>query len=65
MSPDSFAISEGAIVREPAKLLQSLLVPDVAAVAPDVGMIIAAYKERFDQQERAWQAEQPVCVAFE
>ena len=44
-----FRDSEGAIVREPAKLL-ILLVPDVAAVAPDVGMIIAAYKERFDQQ---------------
>jgi hypothetical protein len=58
-----FRDSEGTIVREPAKLL-ILLVPDVAAVAPDVGMIIAAYKERFDQ-ESVLHAEQPVCVAFE
>ena len=58
-----FRDSEGAIVREPAKLL-ILLVPDVAAVAPNVGVIIAAYKERFDQ-ESVLHAEQPVCVAFE
>jgi hypothetical protein len=58
-----FRDSAGTIVREPSKLL-ILLVPDVAAVAPDVDTIIAAYKERFDQQS-VLHAEQPVCVAFE
>jgi hypothetical protein len=58
-----FRDSEGTIVREPTKLL-ILLVPDVASVAPDLETIIAAYKERFDQQS-VLHAEQPVCVAFE
>jgi hypothetical protein len=44
-----FRASEGAIVREPTKLL-IILVPDAAGVAPDVETIVAAYKERFDQQ---------------
>jgi hypothetical protein len=50
------------IVREPTKLL-ILLVPDAAEVAPEVGEIIAAYKERFDQLS-VLQAEHPVCVVF-
>jgi hypothetical protein len=58
-----FRDSQGTIVREPTKLL-ILLVPDVAAVAPDVATIVAAYKERFDQ-ESVLHAEQPVCIAFE
>ena len=58
-----FRDDEDTIVREPTKLL-ILLVPDVAAVAADVETIIAAYKERFDQQS-VLHAEQPVCVAFE
>jgi hypothetical protein len=53
---------EGAIVREPTKLL-IILVPDAAGVAPDVETIVAAYKERFDQQS-VLHAEQPVCVGF-
>jgi hypothetical protein len=39
------------------------LVPDAAGVAPDVETIVAAYKERFDQQS-VLHAEQPVCVGF-
>jgi Protein of unknown function (DUF3574) len=58
-----FRDSEGTILREPTKLL-ILLVPDVAAVAADVETIIAAYKERFEQQS-VLHAEQPVCVGFE
>jgi hypothetical protein len=57
-----FRDSAGAIVREPTKLL-IVLVPDVAGVASDVEMIVAAYKERFDQQS-VLHAEQPVCVGF-
>jgi Protein of unknown function (DUF3574) len=57
-----FRDSEGTIVREPTKLL-ILLVPDVAPVAPDVETIVAAYKERFDQQS-VLHAEQPICVGF-
>jgi hypothetical protein len=57
-----FRDGEGTIVREPTKLL-ILLVPDAAGVAPDVETIIAAYKERFDQQS-VLHAEQPVCVGF-
>jgi Protein of unknown function (DUF3574) len=57
-----FRDAEGTIVREPTKLL-ILLVPDVAAVAPDVETIVAAYKERFDQQS-VLHAERPVCVGF-
>ena len=57
-----FRDSKGAIVREPTKLL-IILVPDAAAVAPDVETIVAAYKERFDQQS-VLHAEQPVCVGF-
>jgi hypothetical protein len=57
-----FRDSEGAIVREPTKLL-IILVPDAAGVAPDVETIVAAYKERFDQQS-VLHAEQPVCVGF-
>jgi hypothetical protein len=58
-----FRDAEDTVIREPTKLL-ILLVPDVAAVARDVETIIAAYKERFDQQS-VLHAEQPVCVAFE
>ena len=57
-----FRDDEGTIVREPTKLL-ILLVPDAAEVAPDVETIIAAYKERFDQQS-VLHAEQAVCLAF-
>jgi hypothetical protein len=57
-----FRDSEGTIVREPTKLL-ILLVPDAAEVVPDVETIVAAYKERFDQQS-VLHAEQPVCVGF-
>ena len=57
-----FRDSKGTIVREPTKLL-ILLVPDAAGVAPDVETIVAAYKERFDQQS-VLHAEQPVCVGF-
>jgi Protein of unknown function (DUF3574) len=57
-----FRDSAGTIVREPTKLL-ILLVPDAAGVAPDVETIVAAYKERFDQQS-VLHAEQPVCVGF-
>jgi hypothetical protein len=57
-----FRDSEGTIVREPTKLL-ILLVPDAAEVVPDVETIVAAYKERFDQ-ESVLHAEQPVCVGF-
>ena len=57
-----FRDSEGAIVREPTKLL-IILVPDAAGVARDVETIVAAYKERFDQQS-VLHAEQPVCVGF-
>ena len=57
-----FRDDEGTIVREPTKLL-ILLVPDAAEVAPDVETIVAAYKERFDQQS-VLHAEQPVCVGF-
>lgn len=58
-----FRDRQGTIVQEPTKLL-ILLVPDVVAVAPDLDTIIAAYKERFDQQS-VLHAEQPVCIAFE
>ena len=57
-----FRDSAGAIVREPTKLL-IILVPDAAAVARDVETIVAAYKERFDQQS-VLHAEQTVCVGF-
>jgi hypothetical protein len=57
-----FREEDGDIVHEPTKLL-ILLVPDVAAVAADVETIVAAYKERFDQQS-VLHAEQPVCVGF-
>jgi hypothetical protein len=57
-----FRDSDGAIVREPTKLL-IILVPDAAGVAPDVETIVAAYKKRFDQQS-VLHAEQPVCVGF-
>ena len=57
-----FRDDQGTIVREPTKLL-ILLVPDAAGVAPDVETIVAAYKERFDQQS-VLHAEQPVCVGF-
>ena len=57
-----FRDAEGTIVREPTKLL-ILLVPDAAEVVPDVEAIVAAYKERFDQQS-VLHAEQPVCVGF-
>jgi Protein of unknown function (DUF3574) len=57
-----FRDGDGMIVREPTKLL-ILLVPDAAGVAPDVEAIVAAYKERFDQQS-VLHAEQPVCVGF-
>ena len=58
-----FRDDEGDVVREPTKLL-ILLVPDVVAVASDVETIVAAYKERFDQQT-VLHTEQPACVAFE
>ena len=58
-----FRDNEGNVVREPTKLL-ILLVPDVVAVASDVETIVAAYKERFDQQT-VLHSEQPACVAFE
>jgi Protein of unknown function (DUF3574) len=58
-----FREEDGDIVHEPTKLL-ILLVPDVAAVAPDIETIIAAYKDRFDQQT-VLHAEQPACIAFE
>ena len=61
MSPVSSATTR-TVVREPTKLL-ILLVPDAADAAPDVETIIAAYKERFDQQS-VLHAEQAVCVAF-
>jgi hypothetical protein len=57
-----FRGSNGTIVREPTKLL-IILVPDAAGVAPDVETIVAAYKERFDQ-ESVLHAEHPVCVGF-
>jgi Protein of unknown function (DUF3574) len=57
-----FRDDEGTIVREPTKLL-ILLVPDAAEVVPDVETIVAAYKERFDQQS-VLHAEHPVCVGF-
>jgi hypothetical protein len=57
-----FRDSAGTITREPTKLL-ILLVPDAAEVAPDVETIVAAYKERFDQQS-VLHAELPVCVGF-
>ena len=57
-----FRDDQGTIVREPTKLL-IILVPDAAGVAPDVETIVAAYKERFDQQS-VLHAEQPVCVGF-
>jgi hypothetical protein len=58
-----FRDGEGDIVHEPTKLL-IVLVPEVAAVAPDIQTIIAAYKDRFDQQT-VLHAEQPACIAFE
>lgn len=58
-----FRDAEGTIIREPTKLL-ILLVPDAAAVADDVETIVAAYKERFDQ-ETVLHTEQPACVAFQ
>ena len=58
-----FREEDGDIVQEPTKLL-ILLVPDVAAVALDIETIIAAYKERFDQQT-VLHAEQAACIAFE
>ena len=57
-----FRDSEGTIVREPTKLL-IVLVPDADVVAADVETIVAAYKERFDQQS-VLHAEQVVCIAF-
>jgi hypothetical protein len=57
-----FRDNEGTVVREPTKLL-IVLVPDAAAVAADVETIVAAYKERFDQQS-VLHAEQAVCIAF-
>jgi hypothetical protein len=57
-----FRGDDGTIVREPTKLL-ILLMPDAAEVVPDVETIVAAYKERFDQQS-VLHAEQPVCVGF-
>ena len=57
-----FRDSEGRLIREPTKLL-ILLVPDAAAVAPDVETIATTYKERFGHQS-VLHAEQPVCVAF-
>jgi Protein of unknown function (DUF3574) len=57
-----FQNDEGDIVQEPTKLL-ILLVPDAAAVASDIEAIVAAYKERFDQ-ERLPHTEQPVCIEF-